>query len=84
MTPRHSIKQEEADHFAKQVVETLNTGHKKQQFASLMLIADPTFLGLLRQHLPGGLQKCVNFELNKNLSHQYTAADIRGYLPDHF
>jgi len=47
----------------------------------LLIIAEPSFLGLLRNCLPEHIKKHVCFELDKNITTQ-SAADIRKHLPD--
>ena len=41
-----------AQHFAKQLAELLNEGRVEQRYQRLVLVADPRFLGLLRESLP--------------------------------
>jgi protein required for attachment to host cells len=73
-------KKHEADAFALQVVQHLEAAHNANKFKQLLIIAEPSFLGLLRSHLPDQIKKLVSFELDKNIANQ-NAADIRQHLP---
>ena len=75
-------KKHEADNFANRVAKHLEAAHNADKFEQLMLIAEPSFLGLLRSHLPDHIKQHVCFELDKNIATQ-TAADIRKHLPDY-
>lgn len=75
-------KQHEAELFARQVVDYLETGHNEGKFSQLLLVAEPSFLGLLRNHLSEPLKKLVIYELDKNIATE-TAAEIRVHLPDY-
>ena len=73
-------KKHEADTFALQVVRHLEAAHNANKFKQLLIVAEPSFLGLLRNHLPDQVKKLVSFELDKNIANQ-NAADIRQHLP---
>lgn len=75
-------KKHEADNFARQVVQHLETGHNANKFEQLLIVAEPSFLGLLRNHLPEHIKKHVCFELDKNIATQ-SIADIRKHLPQY-
>ncbi|MCX7088571.1 MAG: host attachment protein [Methylococcales bacterium] len=74
-------KRHEEEHFAKQVAHYLLDAHNAHKFEQLLIIADPTFLGLLRHQLPEHVKKQVCFELAKNITTE-GVADIRKHLPD--
>ncbi len=73
-------KKHEADTFALQVVQHLEAAHNANKFKQLLIVAEPSFLGLLRKHLPEQIKNLVSLELDKNVTNQ-SAADIRGHLP---
>lgn len=73
-------KKHEADNFAHRISHYLEEAHNANKFEQILIIAEPSFLGLLRNQLPEPLKKLVCFELDKNLSAQ-SAADIRRHLP---
>jgi protein required for attachment to host cells len=73
-------KQHEADNFAHSIAHHLEAAHNTNKFEQLLIIAEPSFLGLLRRRLPEHIKKHVCFELDKNITTQSTA-DIRKHLP---
>ncbi|MGZ8162359.1 MAG: host attachment protein [Methylobacter sp.] len=73
-------KKHEADTFAHQIAHYLAEAYQANKFEQLFIIAEPSFLGLLRNHLPEQIRKQVRFELDKNITTQ-SAADIRKHLP---
>lgn len=75
-------KRHEADNFARYLVNFLEQAHNASQFEQLLMIAEPSFLGLLRQHLPEQIKKRVCLELDKNIT-TLSAADIREHLPEY-
>lgn len=75
-------KKHEADSFALQIAQYLEVAHNTNKFKQLLIIAEPSFLGLLRNHLPDQVKKQVSFELDKNITNQ-NAADIRNHLPEY-
>ncbi len=60
--------QEQVRRFCKQLVERLSKGLHKRAYRKLILIAPPSFIGLLRQQLPDGVQAHVQKELVKDLT----------------
>ncbi len=78
-----SPKQQEILAFAKEVARYLEDANTANKFDQLILVAAPTFLGLLRKQLSDQVLKKVFFELDKNLvTHGIDA--IRKQLPEHF
>ncbi len=75
-------KKHEADTFAHQVAQFLEDAHNANRFEQLLIIAAPSFLGLLRNHLPEPIKKLVRFELDKEIT-MHSAADIRQHLPEY-
>jgi protein required for attachment to host cells len=75
-------KKHEADNFAHRIAQHLEAAHNANKFEQLLIIAEPTFLGRLRRHLPEHIKKHVCFELDKNITTQSTA-EIRKHLPDY-
>ena len=73
-------KQHEADNFAHLVTHYLEDAHNANRFEQLLIIAAPTFLGLLRNHLPEQIKQRVCFELDKDLT-TMNASTIREHLP---
>lgn len=75
-------KKHEADNFAHAVAHFLEEAHNKNRFEQLLIVAGPSFLGLLRKQLPEQVKKLVRFELDKELT-MLSTADIRQHLPQY-
>lgn len=75
-------KKHEADNFAHYLAQHLEDAHNTKTFEQLLIIAEPSFLGLLRNNLPEQVKKQVCFELDKNIT-TLSAAEIRKHLPDY-
>jgi protein required for attachment to host cells len=59
--------EEAARRFARSISQTLETARNEGRFGSLVLVAEPHFLGLLRDALPSSVQRTVRHEVN----HEY-------------
>jgi len=75
-------KKHESDIFAHRVAQYLEDAHNANRFDQLLIVAAPSFLGLLRNHLPEQVKKQVRFELDKEIT-MLSAADIRQHLPQY-
>lgn len=53
--------------FANEIVQTLDKARQEGRFDDLILVANPHFLGVLRQKLNGPLEKSVVQSVDKNL-----------------
>jgi len=53
--------------FAGEIVQTLDKARQEGKFESLILVAPPRFLGMIRQKLNGPLEKAVIQSVDKNL-----------------
>lgn len=73
-------KEQEAIRFAKQIGEQLRAASHAGECNSLLLVAGPHFLGLLRAEL-GSLKDVRIAEIDKNLG-QYDHHEIRSHLPE--
>ncbi|MDH4230082.1 MAG: host attachment protein [Nitrospirota bacterium] len=73
-------KRHEAMVFSKQVVERLEAARSERCFRDLMVVAPPSFLGMLRDEFSGGLSSMVKREINKNLV-QMKTQDLLEHLP---
>jgi len=76
------IKRDEAVVFAQQIDSYLLAARNENRFNKLVLIAAPTFLGLLRKHMDDQVATMVVHELHKNLV-KSDAGEIRQHLPAH-
>lgn len=66
--PEVEPKQQEAIKFAIKVAHHLETAFQKGEFNRLYILAEPGFLGLLRQHLHSEVQKIIVAEVPKDLT----------------
>ena len=73
-------KKHEEDQFAYLVAKHLDAAYNEHKFNQLLLVAEPSFLGLLRHHLSDQLKKLVCFELDSNIA-TLTPDQIRTHLP---
>ena len=67
MEQRHDPKEHEAQTFAANVARELERARSDGPFDSLVLVAPPKFLGLLRAQLDKGTHEHVIVEIHKNL-----------------
>jgi len=68
LDPASSAKDHEEKMFAKSLGKHLKELYNQQHYEQLILIAPPKFLGLLRNELPGVLEKLVTRTINKDLT----------------
>ena len=73
-------KKHQAEVFATEIARYLEHAHNINRFSQLIVIADPSILGLIRQHLPSHLNTHICLEMDKNLAGLSTA-EIRNHLP---
>jgi len=80
---RTDPKKQEAVNFARSLAQHLETARNANKFEQLMIVAEPSFLGLLRGELSDQVKKKVSFELDKDLT-THSVADIQAHLPRHW
>jgi len=56
--------------FARRIIESLEAAHSRTAFDQLVLVAEPHFLGLLRQFLSPRLRTALLAEVHKDLGHE--------------
>jgi protein required for attachment to host cells len=76
---RTEAKEHEAEIFAKEIAERLETGRTSGQFQKLVLMAPPAFLGVLREQLGDEVRKLVVEEIAKDLV-THTVDEVREHL----
>jgi protein required for attachment to host cells len=76
-------KKHESDNFAHQIAHYLEDALNLNKFEQLLIVAEPSFLGLLRNHLTEPVKKRVCFELDKNIVME-SPEEIRKHLPKYF
>ena len=65
--PQLTPSETHAERFAKEVTEHLNRSRAQGSFDSLVLIAEPRFLGRLRANVDSATEKLLAFTVDKNL-----------------
>ncbi len=75
-------KKYEADIFAHRIIHYLEDAHNANRISRLLVIAEPSMLGLLRKDMPAQIKKLIAFELDKNIT-SLGADEIRKHLPDY-
>jgi protein required for attachment to host cells len=63
-------KSHEAEVFANEVLKKLSLAKYENQFKDLIIIAPPTFMGLLDKHMTHELQKIIIHKIEKDYTHQ--------------
>jgi len=63
-------KTREAQDFARELANYLNKARANDEFTSLSVIADPSFLGLLREYLDDHTRERIGREVSKNLTRE--------------
>ncbi len=66
MEPRREPGDIEAEGFAREIAERLETGAREGAFDRLVLVAPPRFLGRLREVLPQAVARCVEDTVDKD------------------
>lgn len=80
MEPATTYKVKEAIIFARQISKYLDAEKKTGRFTRMFLMAEPSFLGVLRNELSAGVTKCVEAEVSKDLT-KFTAGEIWTHMP---
>lgn len=78
--PHHTQASHEADNFAKEICGKLETARQQKKVSTVYLVADPTFLGMLRKHLEPATRLMIREEIASDLT-RMPVADIRKVLP---
>lgn len=81
MEKQFDAKHHEAVAFARRIAERIELGRARGEFAQLVLIAGPEFLGILRQQLSNQASRMVSKAVDKNLV-QRLESEIRDYVFD--
>ena len=79
MEPHTSPKTVEQEHFAHELAAALHKGLVDQSYQSLVLVAGPQFLGLLRNILNEQVLKHVTASLDKDYTH-FTQPELEKHL----
>ncbi|MEX0915620.1 MAG: host attachment protein [Wenzhouxiangellaceae bacterium] len=65
-------KKREAQDFARELAKHLDTARARGEFKSLSIVADPSFLGLIRECLDHNTRELIDLEVDKNLTRRST------------
>jgi len=74
-----NAREKEAVVFARELASYLDVERGNEAFKSLVIIAPPTFLGLIRSCLSEDVRRMVSQQIDKNLIHK-SAEEIHQYL----
>ncbi len=77
----NGAKRHEIDRFAKTIGDRLYRAKTEKKYHKLYVVAAPSLLGLLRNHLHSEVSSALRGEVDKNLV-VHTAEDIRKHLPE--
>lgn len=72
-------KEHEADVFALELARELDAGRVNNLYSRLVLVASPAFMGQIKQHLSGAVQKLVSDSLEKDYT-QSAEKELNQYL----
>jgi protein required for attachment to host cells len=70
----------EARRFARRVTDALDEERRSGKYDRLVVMAPPTFLGLLREEMPPAVHALLSAEIAKDLVHEPPEV-LSGYLP---
>lgn len=73
-------KEYEGIKFARELCRHLEIAHNEQKFRQLIVVAAPSFLGLLREEMSDNVSKVVTLELDKDIV-KFNDHAIRQHLP---
>ncbi len=77
--PQTTTSEKHADIFAKEVAQALKRGRTDNAYKQLVLVAGPSFLGRLRDHLDTPTRQYVTHTIDKNWAH-HDAREIERLL----
>ena len=80
--PKLTREAHSADRFSREIMAYIDNADREQRFASLVMIAPPEFLGLLRKQLGKGVQHKLRRQLATDIT-GFQAPQIRAYLKQH-
>lgn len=78
-----SVKFHEAEQFAHELLKFLDVGRKEKTYRDLIIVAPPTFMGLLHKHMPHEMHKLVSQRIEKDYTNN-TERELMQNLLNHF
>src|SRR3990167_3851993 len=70
----------EAEQFAHEIIHYLDMSRKDKDFRDLIIIAPPTFMGLLHKHMPGEINKLISQTIEKDYTKNNAQELIKNLL----
>jgi protein required for attachment to host cells len=70
----------EAKRFARRIADALDEERRQDRYDRLVVMAPPTFLGLLREEIPPAVHAMMSAEIGKDLVHE-PPETLSAYLP---
>lgn len=67
LTDGSTARRESAERFARRIARRLDKARRTEEFADLIVVAGPAFLGLVRENLPARTRARVVHEVRKDL-----------------
>jgi protein required for attachment to host cells len=80
--PGPSHKKLEFEAFARQLADALDEAAEQRRYAQLVLVAPPSFIGLLRPHLSERVENRITATVEKDYAH-FDGRSAREQLHDH-
>ena len=80
--PHVSRLQHDEENFSREVMDLLTRGCDAHSYESLVMVAPPEFLGLLRKQLPERVEQHVIGQIDKDIS-SLALREIAAYLKQH-
>jgi len=78
-----SPKSQEAEKFAQELLKQIKDGHQEKIFRDVILVAPPTFMGLLCKHMHTDIEKLVSQRIEKDYTHN-NEKELLHNLLNHF
>ena len=80
LTDGSTARRESAERFARRIARRLDRARRSEEFADLIVVAGPAFLGLVRENLPPLTRARVVHEVRKDLVRK-PVNELRAHLP---
>ncbi|MBX3708819.1 MAG: host attachment protein [Gammaproteobacteria bacterium] len=78
-----SPKTREAEEFALELLEHLESARKSNHYRDLIIVAPPAFMGMLHKHMPHQMHKIVSQNIEKDYT-LHEGVELTHHLINHF
>ncbi len=78
-----TAKQQEANHYAQSLMQFLKGKYQEHAFRDCILVAPPSFLGLLQKHADSQFESAISQKIEKDYTHQ-NGNELKQLLLSHF